>query len=227
MKKLLNYIYTHYNNQIVNENTAIIHIIHHRLCSSRFIAKLLFNVRIDPFITSQKKSFPHLFDLTSILISNFSKKFFNKNSKKKILDLGTGRYGILSIYLKKKYSQLDIIASDIDKTFLKSAERNFMYNNINVKSFTSNLYHNINETNFDFVFWNLPYYENPEIYLNDFFNQSINRLSDNGTLVIGYNSFATTTKKIIHILNKFEGLKLLHEKNYYWNNHAILLIGKS
>ena len=71
MKKLLNYIYTHYNNQIVNENTAIIHIIHHRLCSSRFIAKLLFNVRIDPFITSQKKSFPHLFDLIALETLHF------------------------------------------------------------------------------------------------------------------------------------------------------------
>ena len=226
MRKLLNYIYTHYNNQIANEKTSLIHIIHHKICSSKLIARMLFHTRIDPIILREKKSFPHLFDLTSILMSLVMRSLLKKDSRKKILDIGTGRYGILSIFLKKKYPNIKVVASDIEKTFVRNANINFSYNDVDVNCQESNLFDNINEFDFDFIIWNLPYYAEPENYLNDFFNETSNRLSKQGTIILGYNSFATTNSQILNIIKKFKKLKVTNIKNYYWNNHRILTINK-
>ena len=185
MRKLLDYIYTHYKNQIVNEKTSLIHILHHKVCSSKLIAQIIFNTNIEPNILKEKRNFPHLFDLTTILISFLIKQYLLLKPSGKVLDMGTGRYAILSIFLKKKFPETEIIASDIDDSFVRNAKTNIEYNNLDIKCYKSDLYNNIDENNFDYIIWNLPYYANPKSYLENFFEESANRLKKNGNHLVG------------------------------------------
>ncbi len=227
MRFLINIIYSYYHSTRPSNNVKMIHKLHQRICSSKFLAKKIFKTKIDPTILKDARGFNHLFDLTSILIRNFLNHTLDKKNKKKILDLGTGRYAILSIFIKKKHIHSNVIASDINENFIRHADINCKRNNVEVKCVVSNLFQNIDDRDFDLIIWNLPYYEDPNLYLKNFFEESILRTTKDGQLILGFNSFATTSKKIEDILNNFVQLKIIQIKKYLWNNHKIILVQKT
>jgi release factor glutamine methyltransferase len=72
-----------------------------------------------------------------------------------ILEVGTGPYAILSIFLAKRV-RCDIVACDIDDTYVMNARKTIELNEVPVKVVNSNLFEGISDR-FDIVFFNSVY----------------------------------------------------------------------
>ena len=224
-KFLINYIYRYYSLGVNKGKGNILNKIHEKICSSNFITYLIFKVKIDKNINIGD-SFPHRFDLTSVLLKVELKKLLHQNHTiKNVLDMGTGRYALLSIFLKINYPLLEVTACDIREDFIKHSNINLKTNNVRVNCITSDLYKSIKTNDFDLVFWNIAYYKEPESYLHSMLDQSYVHLSENGILILGFNCQATKKEDVIALINQNE-FDLYKEVNYLWNNHICLFLRK-
>ena len=235
MKFLIKHIYESYgkNRYIIKGNKSLIVRLHTFIFSSSLLIKIIFGVKIDDSLHNRnlphknKRNLPHKYDITTILLKNYLKNIINKNNKKlKVLEIGTGYYGILSIYLKKKFD-VDIVATDLDPKAIKSTKLNLNINNVKIGAFDSNLFQNINYFDFDIIFWNLPYYRKVENYLVPLIEQSDQYLSQNGKLILGYNSSPLNYETVIEISKKNKKLTYDNTVLYSWNQHAISVIKKN
>lgn len=116
---------------------------------------------------------------TEILVEEAIKKIneiYEKDSKNeiKILDLCTGSGAIaISIYTyiqkqieqgKMKDLKVEIVATDISEKAIEVAKRNARTHNANIKFIVSDMFENINETEFDLIVSNPPYIETKTIH---------------------------------------------------------------
>jgi len=190
--------------------------------SSRRITELIFGV------TPYPRNRDEHWDLTTIVL----KKALNKYVKdhQKILEIGTGDLAILSIYIAKKYRDLDITAVDINPEFVINAKLNANKNKVKLNIFQSDLFSNVNSL-FDVIFFNPPYVptHNGSIYevekRNDIEQESIyNKIWDggeegcdvirrflqnvsknifpDGKIILGINTFFIDDSKIKEIVNE-------------------------
>ena len=227
MKFLIKMIYDSYNKNHFSKkgNKAFLVRLHTFIFSSSLIIKMIFGVKIDDSL--HKRSYPHKYDITTILLKNYLKNIIKKNNKKyKVLEIGTGYYGILSIYLKKKFD-IDIFATELERDAIVSTKLNLNFNNVLLEVFESNLFQNINHTDFDLIFWNLPYYRNIEDYLVELIKQSDQYLKNEGKLVLGYNSYPLKPETISGLVEKNKELLYENTITYSWNRHAISVIKKN
>lgn len=95
---------------------------------------------------------PHLTLSTKILL-DFIKPLDLKN--KSFLELGCGS-GIISLLAAKKGA--NVVASDINETALKFLKNNALKNNLFVTTLYSNLFDAIENSTFDYIIINPPYY---------------------------------------------------------------------
>ena len=226
MKFLINKIYESYqkNHYSKKGNKSLLVRFHTFIFSSSLIIKIIFGVKIDESL--HKRNYPHKYDVTTILLKNYFNNTIKKNNTKlKILEIGTGYYGILSIYLKRKFN-VDIIATDLEPNAIQSTKLNININNVKIETFVSNLFQNIKNVDFDLIFWNLPYYRNKEVYINQLIEQSDQYLKQGGKLVLGYNSSPLNPKAISELVKKNKELRYDNTVIYSWNKHAISVIKK-
>lgn len=116
---------------------------------------------------------------TELLVEEAIKKIneiYEKDSKNeiKILDLCTGSGAIaISIYTyiqkqieqgKMKDLKVEIVATDISEKAIEVAKRNARTHNANIKFIVSDMFENINETEFDLIVSNPPYIETKTIH---------------------------------------------------------------
>ncbi len=230
MKFLIKKIYESYdkNHHSKKGNKALLVKLHTFIFTSSLIIRIIFGVKIDDSLHKRNSPHkPHKYDITTILLKKYLKNIIKKNNKKfKVLEIGTGYYGILSIYLKKKFD-IDIFATDLERDKVVSTKLNLNLNNVLLEVFESNLFQNIKYSDFDLIFWNLPYYRNIEDYLVELIKQSDQYLKHGGKLVLGYNSYPLNPETISGLVEK--NVKLLYENtiSYSWNRHAISVIKKN
>ena len=137
MKFLINKIYESYrkNHYSKKGNKSLLIRLHTFIFSSSLIIKIIFGVKIDESL--HKRNYPHKYDVTTILLKNYFNNTIKKNNKKlKILEIGTGYYGILSIYLKRKFN-VDIIATDLEPNAIQSTKLNININNVKIETFVN------------------------------------------------------------------------------------------
>ena len=227
MKFLIEHIYDSYrkNRYIIKGNKSLLVRLHTFIFSSSLIIKIIFGIKIDDSL--HKRNYPHKYDITTILLKNYLKNIINKNNKKlNVLEIGTGYYGILSIYLKRKFN-VDIVATDLEPNAIKSTKLNLNINNVKIEIFNSNLFQNIDYFDFDIIFWNLPYYRKVEDYLVPLIEQSDQYLKQGGKLILGYNSYPLNPEKVREIVKKNKKLLYNNTVVYSWNRHAISVIKKN
>lgn len=98
---------------------------------------------------------------TEILVENVL-DLCNNLKKAKILDLCTGS-GAIAVSLGCKLKNAEIVASDISPDALYIAKKNSEINNTSIKFINSNLFENLNDTDFDIIVSNPPYIKRSEI----------------------------------------------------------------
>lgn len=97
---------------------------------------------------------PSLYLSTEIFLDYIlSLKLINKST----LELGTGN-GLISIYLAK-HLNLEVHASDINPATIKGIQLNSAKYGLSIQSYHSDLFDNIPEQSFDYIFINPPFYQ--------------------------------------------------------------------
>ena len=224
MKFILNLIYKYYNKNHHSKKKNFLVNFHTIFFSSKRTIKYLFGVNV--YDELHKRTYPHKFDLTTILLKIILNRFLKKSiNNLKILEIGTGYYSLLSIYLKKKYNY-QITATDIEPNAIISSKMNCEKNNINIELITSDLFENINDKKFDIIFWNLPYYRDINIYLKPFLNQVGKYLNTNAKIFLGYNTTTLKPETIINLTKDSHGIKYTNTVDFFWNQHKISIISK-
>lgn len=114
---------------------------------------------------------------TETLVEEAIKRIYemhkNNKGKIKILDLCTGSGAIaisIDTYIKKQIEQgkmkdlkVEFVATDISEKAIEVAKRNAKLHNANIKFIVSDMFDNINETDFDLIVSNPPYIETKTI----------------------------------------------------------------
>ena len=193
--------------------------------SNSQLVYFFFNVKISKVLKKQSNysNLKHKFDLTTILLKIVLNKYVKKNFK--ILEIGIGSFGILSIFFNKKY-QTNSYAVDIDLLNINNSSINVIFNDAHVNIIHSNIFENLVERNFDIIFWNLPYYEDKNKYLYPLITNCHKYLNNKGKLIVGYNSMPLKEKEIIEFTKKNYNLKYLKGIKFSWNNHIVSIIEK-
>lgn len=75
----------------------------------------------------------------------------------KVLELGTGN-GLISIYLAKHF-QVAVHSSDINQTAIQGLNENAAKYNLDIKTYTSDLFDDLPKISFDYIFINPPFYQ--------------------------------------------------------------------
>jgi len=224
MKFILNLIYKYYKKGHSYEKGNFLNRFHRIFFSSKRSIKYFFGFNVyDELDKTKGRS---KFDLTTILLKTILNRFLKKSIKNlEILEVGTGYYSLLSIYLEKKYNH-QITATDIDPNAIISSKLNCEKNNVSIELIASDLFENINDKKFDIIFWNLPYYSDVNIYLKPFLNQVSKYLNTNAIIFLGYNSTPLKPETIINLTKDSHGIKYTNTENFFWNHHKIAVISK-
>ena len=190
--------------------------LHRRLFRSALPARLLFATRV------RDDTQNYVMDLTSILLRNFLKPQVRRHPDLRVLELGVGRFAIPSGYLSR-YSDTRFDAVDVKADAVASAQAVIEENAFNVRVWQSDLLTSVPAAPYDLIFWNLPYYRDPELFAR-FFASVPPYLSSRGTLVLGYNAIALPRERLIAALEGVPELRVVHVRTWGWNRHEILVL---
>ncbi len=123
----------------------------HAPASSHFnkaLARMMFKVNAVSIIND------HLWDETTLALKKALKKYVKDGFR--VLDLGTGHIGVLSIYLAKT-RKVDIVAVDVNEQFVNNAICVAAASRANRICFSASDWWSSVEGNFDVIFCNVPY----------------------------------------------------------------------
>ena len=141
-------------------------------------------------------------------------------------EIGIGSYGILSIYVAKKFPALKLSGSTIEPAEIETAQRVISDNQLEIPLILSDVLEEV-EGVFDIIWWNLPYYEKQVLeYLERLFRQVRDKpmLSQKGRIVLGFNSVPLKTEEVVNLVGRFPHLRIAENRFYWWNPHRVLSI---
>jgi len=178
---------------------------------------------------------PGLFISTKVLLNFVNTLIFEG---KTFLELGAGT-GIISILAAKKGAV--VYASDISSKAVENVKLNAAKNNVQINIFTSDLFNNIPDMQFDYIIINPPYYsrdpgEEEEYawfcgsnfeYFNSLFNSLSNYISKDSKVFMILSEVCDIQKiKSIGMENEFIW-KLKMKKQFWGEKNYIFEISKS
>jgi methylase of polypeptide subunit release factors len=219
---LIRYLYRTYDRQ------GLVFGLYQQLIASKLVVRLLFGVDLSHVPEE------YLFDLTTVLLRRVLQPRID--SRKRVLEIGVGRFALLSISLSKS-CKVQIDGVEISAQLIKGAEACVARNGGKVTIWQSDVFSNVPPKKYDVIFWNLPYlgpmwgvqsgYDRLS-YLHPLFGRVDEYLQPNGELVIGFNASASriTVEQVFDILAGYKSLILREVKTWRWNNHAVLIIGR-
>ncbi len=216
---LLRRIYDVYDAGYDRRNTVFA--IHRKLIQSPRIAKLLFGVDVD-------KAFMRngFFDLTTLLLQSELRRRVRRYENPRILEIGVGRFAVLSGWLSRRIKDR-ITACDYDRIAYESAKVHVRRNGLDIDVLRSNVLGSVPEGERDLIFWNLPYYDDPEPLLSRLFEAAPSYLSKEGRMILGFNGKPLPVARVIEILGRYPGLEIDRVRSYWWNLHALVSIRRT
>lgn len=181
---------------------------------SKIVARIFFRIKV-------RGGERIYWDFTTFALKSSLSKFVNSNTK--VLEIGTGPYSILSLYLKKKFG-CDITACDINEEYTENAKICAEYNNVSIKIILSDLFGSIKDK-YDIIFFNSVYIRHSEgiekgIYkihkyetdwcggesgteiINRFLSEARGYLSKNGKIFLGFNPVYLSSDEMISLCRK-------------------------
>ena len=218
MKSFIDYAYSNYRQA---NKLNWVRPVHHRLTTSRLAARLLFGMRLEP--DGYERTY---FDLTTFLLHSFLKRRVARDRDLRFLEIGAGQFAILSGGLAR-WATHTIDAVEVYAPCIEPARRHVALNARNVNVFVSDLFSNVPAAEYDVIFWNLPYYRDPNRVLNPLFETVPDFLAADGELVLGYNTAALKRQTVLGILKHHDAVQSADVKCYWWNQHEILVLRRA
>ena len=225
---LIKYLYNLY--YASGKNSPVLKL-YYKLMRSPSATKLLFKMKVlsAEELSMDFTNFPIYFGLNTVLLKWVLNEQLRPCSNIKILEIGVGAFAVLSGYLSRRTSQT-IDAIDIDPVCVKSAQKHIELNRVNVRSFQSDLFSNL-QGKYDLIFWNLPTESglNPHLegILHDLFLGAPDFMNESAQLIIVYNSRKLPRDGVLNILSNYRRLHLHKIKKWWWNINEVMLINSS
>mgnify|MGYP003669106649 FL=1 len=216
---LLRQIYDVYDSGYQRRNALFS--LHRKIIQSPRITRMIFGVEVDPAFV--KNGF---FNLTTILLMRDLKPRLRKFDGPRLLEIGVGRFAVLSGWLSRRVKNR-IVACDFDRIAFESAKVHVHRNRMDIDILHSDVLGSVPEAEFDLIYWNLPYYDDPEPLLSRLFEAAPRYLSPNGSMVLGFNGKPLPVTKVVEILGRHPGLEVERVRSYWWNLHALVCIRRS
>ena len=174
---VLNYLYNNYASGEKSWTGRI----HHKFIQSPRSVRLTFGMKVLPSHT------PNYFDLTTLLLKGVLEKRLRRTPNGRPLEIGVSSFAILSGCISRlAWHTIDAI--DNKSKVVESARRHVELNGVDVNVFCSDLFEQVPHKRYDIIFWNLPYYSDPNDYLLRLFIQAPDYMQKTSKLIIGYNS---------------------------------------
>ena len=195
--------------------------LHRKIIQSPRVTKMLFGIDVDPAFV--KNGF---FDLTTLLLKSEIRRRLRRLSDPKLLEIGVGRFAVLSGWLSR-HVENRIIACDFDPIAYESAKVHVHRNNLDIEVLQSDVFSAVPAGSYDLIYWNLPYYDDPEPLLSRLFEAAPGYLSDRGTMTLGFNGKPLPVETVVQILGRYPGLEIEKVRSYWWNLHALVSIRRT
>ena len=195
--------------------------LHRKIIQSPGITRMLFGVKVDRAFV--KNGF---FDLTTLLLMWDLRPRLRKFAAPKLLEIGVGRFAVLSGWLSRRVKDR-IVACDFDPIAFESAKVHVHRNQLNVDVHHSDVLGSVPQAEYDLIYWNLPYYDDPEPLLSRLFEDAPRFLTDEGTMILGFNGKPLPVATVVDVLSRYPGLEVERVRYYWWNLHALVAIRKT
>jgi len=223
---------------IYSSRTLILKTLNNCIRRNSLITRFLFGIRI------QDDRRIH-WDFTTLLLKDCLLQ--RTRPWHKVLEVGTGPYAILSLFLAKRV-RCDIIACDINEAYVISARRTAKLNAMSVKVVHSDLFDNINNK-FDIIFFNSIYIprqvgkklridrlhdretdwcggeagiETIDGYLRD----ASPHLKENGEILLGFNTIYLREDLVVKLCEDY-GYNVKTKSSTFLNPSRVLVIDRS
>ena len=213
---ILRRIYDVYDSGYERRNSLFA--LHRKIIQSPVITRWIFGVRVDRAFV--KNGF---FDLTTILLMRDLRSRLRGFSRPKLLEIGVGRFAVLSGWLSRRVKDR-IVACDFDRIAYESAKVHVHRNQLDVEVLHSDVLSAVPAGKYDLIYWNLPYYDDPDPLLSRLFDAAPEYLSDEGTMILGFNGKPLPVAKVIEVLHRHPKLEIEKVRSYWWNLHALVAI---
>lgn len=213
---ILRQIYETYDSGYQRRNTLFA--LHRKIIQSPRVTRMLFGIEVDRAFV--KNGF---FDLTTLLLKSEMRARLRAFSDPKLLEIGVGRFAVLSGWLSQHVKQR-IVACDFDPIAYESAKVHVQRNGLDIEVLQSDVLSNVPEGRYDLIYWNLPYYDDPEPLLSRLFDAVPGFLSDRGSMTLGFNGKPLPVATVTDILGRYPDLEVEKVRRYWWNLHALVSI---
>lgn len=213
---ILRQIYATYDSGYQRRNALFA--FHRKIIQSPRVTRMLFGIEVDRAFV--KNGF---FDLTTLLLKWEMRARLRDFSDPKLLEIGVGRFAVLSGWLSRHVKQR-IVACDFDPVAYESAKVHVHRNDLDIEVLQSDVLSAVPAGQYDLIYWNLPYYDDPEPLLSRLFEAAPGYLSDRGTMTLGFNGKPLPVATVIDILGRYSDLEIEKVRSYWWNLHALVSI---
>lgn len=213
----------------------LLKILNQNIRGNKFLTKLLFGVKVEKFGRI-------FWDFTTIALRNCLKEIAKCESE--ILEIGTGPYAILSIFLFNKY-KCKITACDINKEYIIKAQETIKRNCANINLIESDLFANVSGI-YDIIFFNSVYIpenkgkssgisklhkyksdwcggEDGADIIDKYLLSAKNFLSKSGYIVLGYNPRYLRDEIVLELCKNYN-YKIVSTYKYFLNPSKVILL---
>ena len=195
--------------------------LHRKIIKSPLVARMIFGIEVDRAFV--KNGF---FDLTTLLLMKELRGQLRRHASPRLLEIGVGRFAVLSGWLSRRTANR-ITACDFDRIAYESAKVHVHRNSLPIDVLHSDVLNAVPAGRFDLIYWNLPYYDDPEPLLSRLFTDAPEYLSESGLMTLGFNGKPLPVAKVVEILGRFPELEVERVRSYWWNLHALVVIRRA
>lgn len=160
-----------------------------KILSTKLAIRLLYNTNLP----SNSKKFQVGF--ATLQLKNALIKYVKPGDK--VLDMGTGALGVLSIWLKKNKKNVKVTAVDVYDELIENVKKVFAYNKVKVKVIKSDLMKNV-KGKFDLIAFNPPLHPKITYKLVDRFLKQAPKCK----IILSSNKYYINLKKLENVIKK-------------------------
>ena len=164
-------------------------------------------------------------DLTTVLLARKIGALLRERPISRVHEIGVGTYGVLSLYIKKKFPHVVLSASTVDPREVESARQVASANACSYDCMESDVLDRVSGT-FDLIWWNLPYYQpDVEACIDRLCRQVREKdaLVPGGLLLLGFNGVPLKTERVTAVIARYPRLILDECQTFSWNPHVLML----